>query len=82
MIAKLWSQYQQNIQDVKALKTKNEILKAQIESEVVKVCHVNNALMTRLSNYPESPTGFCFTNPDSENPWICLYCEIDLSKPR
>lgn len=82
MIAKLlWEQYQQNIQDVKVLKTKNESLKKRIEDEVSKAHGVDNALMTRHSNCSESPTDFCFTNPDSENPWICLYCGIDLAMP-
>lgn len=82
MLAKLWGQYQQNIHDARALKVQNEMLKEQIEGEVAKVYHVADTLMTRWDFCPDSPTGFCFTNPDSKNPWVCLYCETDLSMPK
>ncbi len=77
MIANLWGQYQQNIQDAIALRGQTRILKARIEEEVAKVFYVDATLMTRWDHCPESPTGFCFTNPH-RNPWICLYCEADL----
>lgn len=79
MIAKLWSQYQQNIQDVIALRNQAKILKAQIEEEVAKAYYVSDTSMTRWDGCLESPTGFCFTNP-GKNPWICLYCGADLMR--
>lgn len=78
MITKLWGQYQQNIQDAIALRDQTKTLKIRIEEEVAKVYHVKDTSMTRWEGCPESPTGFCFTNPNSKNPWICLYCGADL----
>lgn len=82
MIVKLWGQYQQNIQEARALEIKNEILKTRIEKEVAESFQIEQAMMSRWLNCPESPTDFCFTNPNAENSWVCLYCGTDLSIPR
>ena len=77
-LIKLWKRYNENKSRVKFLEKRGKTILFSIEKEVSDILQVDQALMSRYLKCATSPTGYCFVNPGAKNPWLCLYCQIDL----
>lgn len=73
-IEELWKCYNDNLGMIGLISNNNEIITREINQAVASQFKIERAMMTQWNGCLNSPTKFCFINPQAENPRICLFC--------